>query len=138
YISWKRPDLPLPRLIDPRAAFERMFGPRDESGRPVPQPSRADDRGLLDAALDDAHDLSRRLGRGDKQKLEEYPDAVRGVERRLGYSRGLADGWRPPTQPDRLTPPRAAARPDVLFTSKDNNGDNAPLPDGTAIDPPAL
>jgi len=26
YISWLRPNLPLPRIIDPRAAFERMFG----------------------------------------------------------------------------------------------------------------
>ena len=44
YIAWRRPDLPLPRLIDPRAAFERMFGARDEAGRPLPQPSRADDQ----------------------------------------------------------------------------------------------
>ena len=87
YISWRRPDLPMPRLIDPRAAFERMFGARDDAGRPLPQPARADDQGLLDAALDDARDLRRRLGRGDQQKLEEYLDAVRGVERRLGYSR---------------------------------------------------
>src|SRR5581483_2871963 len=93
YFSWQRPDLPLPRLIDPRAAFERMFGPRDEAGKPLPQPSRADDKGLLDAALDDAHDLSRKLGRADKQKLEEYLDAVRGVERRLGYSAG-GERWK--------------------------------------------
>ena len=84
YISWRRPDLPMPRLIDPRAAFERMFGARDEAGRPLPQPSRADDQSLLDAALDDAHDLRRQLGRGDQQKLDEYLDAVRGVETAAG------------------------------------------------------
>src|SRR5436190_12612760 len=61
YISWRLPTLPMPRLIDPRAVFERMFGPRDEFGQPLPQPSRADDQGLLDAALEDAHDLRRRL-----------------------------------------------------------------------------
>lgn len=139
YIAWKQPDLPLPRLIDPRAAFERMFGARDEFGRPLPQPSRADDQGLLDAALDDAHDLSRRLGRSDKQKLEEYLDAVRGVERRLGYSRGSeAGGWRPPTQPERLTPPPRMERPDVLFTSRDNGGDAVAAQDGKKIDPPEL
>src|SRR6267378_2081919 len=33
YISWIRPTLPMPRLIDPRAAFERMFGARDAQGR---------------------------------------------------------------------------------------------------------
>src|SRR5947209_7515516 len=57
FISWRSATLPMPRLIDPRAAFERMFGARDAAGRPLPQPSRADDQGLLDAALDDAHDL---------------------------------------------------------------------------------
>lgn len=134
YISWKRADLPMPRLIDPRAAFERMFGPRDESGRPLPQPARADDQSLLDAALDDARDLHRRLGRGDRQKLEEYLDAVRGMERQLGYAR--PDGWRPPTRPDKLVPPPKAERPGVIFTSRDNGGD-ATLA-GVGIDPPEL
>jgi hypothetical protein len=139
YISWRRADLPMPRLIDPRAAFERMFGPRDESGRPLPQPARADDQGLLDAALEDARDLRRRLGRGDQHKLEEYLEAVRGVERRLGYTRPReANGWTPPTKPDRLTPPKGMARPGALFTSRDNGGDGTPLADGRAIDPPEL
>src|SRR5262245_41154246 len=120
YIAWRRPDLPLPRLIDPRAAFERMFGARDDSGRLLPQPARGDDQGLLDAALDDARDLRRKLGRGDQQKLEEYLDAVRGVERRLGYSRRDVKSWTPPTRPESLAPPKGMARPSVLFTSRDN------------------
>jgi hypothetical protein len=138
HIAWRRPDLPLPRLIDPRAAFERMFGPRDEAGRPLPQPAAAADRSLLDAALGDAHDLRRRLGRGDQQKLEEYLDAVRGVERRLGPAASGGPSYRPPTRPDRLTPPPAMARPDVLFTSRDNGGDGATTAGGATIDPPEL
>src|SRR5262245_7755898 len=138
YIAWRRPNLPLPRLIDPRAAFERMFGARDESGRPLPQASRGDDQSLLDAALGDAHDLRRRLGKGDQQKLEEYLDAVRGVERQLGYLRPAGNGWQPPTRPDRLTPPPTMARPDVLYTSKDNGGDAVATRDGKQIDPPEL
>ncbi|HWE39710.1 MAG TPA: DUF1552 domain-containing protein [Isosphaeraceae bacterium] len=136
YISWLRPNLPLPRIIDPRAAFERMFGPRDEAGRPLPQPSRAEDQSLLDAALDDAHALGRRLGRNDRQKLEEYLDSVRSVERRLG--RGPTPGWRPPTRPDPLVPPPSMPRPAMLFTSKDNGGDNAAAPGAAPIDPPEL
>src|SRR5207244_13337520 len=38
FISWRSATVPMPRLIDPRAAFERMFGARDAEGRPVPQP----------------------------------------------------------------------------------------------------
>src|SRR5262245_28411914 len=101
YISWRKPNLPMPRIIDPRAAFERMFGPRDADGKPLPQPSRAEDKNLLDAALDDARDLRRRLGRGDQHKLDEYLDAVRSVEKRLGPARTAdAHAWRPPTRPD--------------------------------------
>jgi len=138
YISWRRPNLPMPRLIDPRAAFERMFGARDEAGQPLPQPARADDQGLLDAALGDARDLRRRLGRGDQQKLEEYLDSVRSVERRLGFARGNdANGWRPPTRPDPLTPPPRVARPAMVFTSRGNGGD-ATLPGVRPIDPPEL
>jgi Protein of unknown function (DUF1552) len=139
FISWRRPNLPMPRLIDPRAAFERMFGARDAAGRPLPQPSRADDRGLLDAALEDAHALRRRLGRGDQQKLDEYLDSVRSVEKRLGFTRARdAGSWRPPTRPDSLIPPPSMPRPDVVFTSKDNGGDNAVLPGSAPINPPEL
>jgi len=58
YISWIRPNLPLPRLIDPRAAFERMFGARDKDGRPLPKRSQMDEQSMLDAALGDARDWS--------------------------------------------------------------------------------
>jgi hypothetical protein len=129
----------MPRLIDPRAAFERMFGARDAQGRPVPRPNADGDKNLLDAALDDAHDLRRRLGKDDRQKLDEYLDAVRGVEKRLDPARGHdAAGWRPPTRPDALIPPPAAVRPDVLYTSRDNGGDGIARADGTAIDPREL
>jgi hypothetical protein len=138
YISWRRPNVPMPRIIDPRAAFERMFGARDAKGRPLPQPARASDQGLLDAALEDAHQLRRRLGRGDQHKLDEYLDSVRSVERRMGYARPSGpSAWRPPTRPEALIPPPAVPRPPMLFTSRDNGGD-ATLPGGAPISPPEL
>jgi hypothetical protein len=139
YISWRKPNLPMPRIIDPRAAFERMFGTRDESGKLLPQPPREENQGLLDAALDDARSLRKRLGRGDQHKLDEFLDSVRSVEKRLGFGRrNDADSWRPPTKPDDLTPPPAMPRPAMIFTSKDNGGDNATLPGAPPVDPPKL
>ncbi|CAN5363346.1 DUF1552 domain-containing protein [soil metagenome] len=136
YISWSRPNLPMPRLIDPRAAFERMFGARDKQGKPLPKRSQADEQSMLDAALGDAHDLSRKLGRADQQKLDEYLESVRSVERRMGFARKNA--WQPPTRPDLSNPPASKPRPAMLFTSKDNGGDQATLPGGPSIDPPEL
>jgi hypothetical protein len=137
FISWRSPTVPMPRLIDPRAAFERMFGARDAEGRPVAQPSHADDRTLLDAALDDAHDLRRRLGKGDQQKLDEYLESVHSVESRLNFKRNDADGWQPPTRPDKLTPPPSMARPAMVFKSNDNGGDGV-MADAQQIDPRKL
>jgi hypothetical protein len=137
YISWRSPTVPMPRLIDPRAAFERLFGPRDAEGRPVPQAARADDRTLLDAALEDAHDLRRRLGKGDRQKLDEYLESVHSVESRLRFTRSDTAGWRPPTRPDKLVPPLSLARPAVVFKSSDNGGDGVTA-EAQRIDPREL
>jgi hypothetical protein len=125
FISWRSPTLPMPRLIDPRAAFERLFGARDAEGRLLPQPARADDSSLLDAALEDANDLRRRLGKGDQQKLDEYLESVHSVESRMRFTRKNDDGWRPPTKPDKLTPPPSMARAAMLFKSSNNDPDAA-------------
>jgi hypothetical protein len=107
YISWRLPNVPMPREINPRAVFHRLFGPRDAAGRPVAPASRQDDRSLLDLTLEDAHDLRGRLGLVDRNKLDEYLDSVRNIERRLGFATGDPNRWRPPTRPESLTPPAA-------------------------------
>jgi hypothetical protein len=85
--------------INPRLVYERLFGPKDDRGRPLPSARRADDRGLLDLALEDAHDLRKQLGRDDQIKVDEYLEAVRAVERRMEFATRGSRDYQPETRP---------------------------------------
>ncbi len=79
HISWKTPTVPLPCEINPRVAFDRLFRTRSADGRK----QDADQQSVLDLVRDDAKRLQARLGAADKQKLEQYLESVREVERRI-------------------------------------------------------
>ena len=75
--------MPVPAEINPRAAFERLFGD-GESTDPAVRMSRlegAEKRAGLRHGF--AVRLQGRLGAGDKRKLDEYLESVRDIERRI-------------------------------------------------------
>ncbi|MBG87853.1 MAG: hypothetical protein CMO80_13245 [Verrucomicrobiales bacterium] len=96
-VSWKTPTTMLMPEIDPRAAFESLFG----AGVGPKAKARARWQGsILDLALDQAKTLRRNATALDKQKLDEYLESVRSVERRLQHSeRRKKESWRPSTKP---------------------------------------
>ncbi len=97
HISWSSPTAPTPLEVYPALAFDRLF--KDEVRRA--------DRSVLDAVLEDAADLRRKIGSDDRRKLDEYLDSVRDVERRIDNAgrRGELQGWRPSREtPDRPRP----------------------------------
>ncbi len=103
YISWRSPSVPVAREIDPRLAYERLFGVLRSGGvqGDVERRRAEDDRLLLDLVLEDARDLRRSLGRDDQFKLDEYLDAVREVESRIDFfARQDRRGWEPTTAPE--------------------------------------
>ena len=82
-ISWRSSTVLLPMENDPRVVFERLFG---ESGTTDPAVRRERlqfDRSILDSVTTAAADLQRGLGEGDRQRIVEYLDSVRDVERRI-------------------------------------------------------
>jgi hypothetical protein len=90
HVSWSSPTTPTPLELYPALAFDRLF--KDESS--------PEDRSVLDAVSADARDLRRKISTSDQQKLDEYLDSVRDVEKRIASAgqRGQLQGWRPTLQ----------------------------------------
>ena len=82
-LSWRNSTTPLPTENNPRAVFERLFGDQ-ESTDPAERLHRIrTQRSILDSVTRKAARLQTRIGGGDRNKLVEYLDAVRDVERRI-------------------------------------------------------
>lgn len=80
-ISWRNETTPNPAESHPRVVFERLFG---DGGTTSQRLERARLSGsILDSVMEEAGDLDRTLGTGDRAKLSEYLDSVREVERRI-------------------------------------------------------
>jgi hypothetical protein len=82
-ISWRSPRTPLPMENNPRVAFERLFGDGGTTD-PAARLARVQaDRSVLDSLTEKTADLRRGLGVRDINKLNEYLEAVRDIERRI-------------------------------------------------------
>jgi hypothetical protein len=80
-LSWSSPTTPLPAEAHPRVVFERLFGDGGNSAeRRASLQRRAS---LLDSVAEEMARLQNRLGPADRQRVAEYLDAVREVERRI-------------------------------------------------------
>ncbi len=84
HCSFRSPTQALPAEINPRSVLNRLFH-RDDKKVDSPSEERREalDRSLLDLVLGGARELRRTLPQSDQQKLDEYLDSVRSVERRI-------------------------------------------------------
>ena len=74
----------MPKEVDPRVVFERMFGSGNTSAdRAVRARRRHERRSILDFVLGQARGLQGRVGTEDRRKLDEYFTAIREAERKL-------------------------------------------------------
>lgn len=97
HISWSSPTTPTPLEVYPALAFDQLFKDSAQKG----------DQSVLDAVLEDAGDVRRKISRLDQRKLDEYLNSVREVEQRIerAGNRGELQGWRPTlTKPDMARP----------------------------------
>lgn len=83
-LSWRTPTTPMPPEVNPRMAFERLFGTLDLSLDPATRTRRAEYRkSILDMVRDDTQNLIGTLGQADRRKIDEYLYAVREIEKRI-------------------------------------------------------
>jgi hypothetical protein len=83
-ISWRTPTTPNPPEVNPRMAFERLFGTADLSLSPEVRARRAGYRkSILDLVREDTRKLTGSLGTNDRRKMDEYLYAVREIEQRI-------------------------------------------------------
>jgi hypothetical protein len=83
-LSWRTPQTPMPPEVNPRAAFERLFGVEDLSLDPQTRARRARYRkSILDMVSEDTRSLVKTLGPADRRKMDEYLFSVRQIEQRI-------------------------------------------------------
>ena len=80
-ISWASPTQPLPLTVDPRQAFEQMFG---DGATPEERALRQQMSGsILDRITHRVSALQRELNAADRARLSDFLDDVREIERRI-------------------------------------------------------
>ena len=79
-LSWKSATQPLPKEVNPKLAFERLF-----TTAPNAQKLQRDEdrKSILDFVRQDSKDLIRQVSGNDARKLDEYFSAIREIEVRI-------------------------------------------------------
>lgn len=80
-ISWAGPQTPLPKTVDPRAVFDRLFAGFDpQATADQVHKRKAYNKSILDYVLEDSTKLKAKVGARDQQKIDEYMEGVRQLE----------------------------------------------------------
>jgi hypothetical protein len=83
-ISWRTPTAPLGKEVNPRAVFEKIFGdPGNANAKRHAQARLKERKSVLDAVLGEARGLRTKLGTADRDKLDDYLEGVRAIEKQI-------------------------------------------------------
>lgn len=92
-LSWRDAATPVPPEVNPRQVFDRLFA--DKPNDPEVAARNELRASVLDAVMEDAKDLNRKLGGSDKKKLDQYLSGVRELEQRLARAEPLSSSVLP-------------------------------------------
>ena len=91
-ISWRSATTPVPKEVNPRLVYDRLFSITSDASRALRNLKR---RSVLDLVREDAGSLRAKLGAPDQRKLDEYLSSIREIEQRLERSSHLPEVKRP-------------------------------------------
>ena len=92
HLVWKDANSPIPYELNPQRAFRKRSLRRLPSTAKADKnntPSKMPDPSVIDAVLQDAKALEKKLGKEDRHKLDEYFTAVREVEKRIAQQNAV-------------------------------------------------
>jgi hypothetical protein len=85
----------IPALADYRSVFSQLFPPADRDQLKEAQARISLDRSILDTAMNDVKSFRVKLGYIDQQRLDQYLESIRDVEKRLNDREEILDRGRP-------------------------------------------
>jgi hypothetical protein len=97
-MSWRSATQPVPKEVNPKLVFERIFGAGSAAERAERDRLR---KSVIDFVREDFRSLQGKLGRQDQNKLDEYLSAIRDLEVRIGR----AASFESPRPPDGFSVP---------------------------------
>jgi len=97
-MSWRSATQPLPKEVDAKLVFDRLFGSGSAQERARRDAQR---KSVLDLVKEDFKELNGKLGRSDQRKLDDYFAAVRDLELRIERAAHLPE----PRLPDGVSKP---------------------------------
>ncbi|MEI2755203.1 MAG: DUF1552 domain-containing protein [Chitinophagaceae bacterium] len=89
-ISWRTESQPMAKEINPRLAFERLFGGTSKEANAA-QERQMLKKSILDMVNNQSKELQSKVSQEDRRKLDEYYNSVRDVEQRLERMKSVVD-----------------------------------------------
>ena len=105
-LSWSRSGVEIPTFTRPSFVFKKLFLVGNQAEQELRMRRLQDGQSILDVVLDKTKRLSQRLSGRDREKLDQYFEAVRDAELRLAK----AEAWEQEPRPKvNVEPPRDEA-----------------------------
>lgn len=117
-LSWNKNGVPLASENDPHVVFNRLFkvdSPEERESRTHGFRRRGS---ILDVVLEDANSLGKKVGKADREKLDEYFNSIREVEKQLERDKDWSVKPKPEVDPklaERYGDPYSINMPAVQF-----------------------